>query len=119
MGVINCTQCRKNWEKAIAQQIHEKKYDYFAEASDAVTRGLMIAFVAVLDRRKYSEQYVRKMFEEMLLILDYPEVFGRQLESEKLAEDFSKKYNIDFDRVRLKIENKKEFMHRVRKGGAK
>lgn len=119
MGVINCTQCRKNWEKAIAQQIHEKKYDYFAEASDSVARGIMIAFVSVLDRRKYSKQYIRKMFEEMLLILDYPEVFGKQLESEELAQVFSEKYDIDFDRVRLKIEDKKEFMHRNTKGGAK
>ena len=119
MKAINCKKCRENWEKAFTQQLYELKYDYFAEASDSVARGIMIAFVSVLDRRKYSKQYIRKMFEEMLLILDYPEVFGKQLESEELAQVFSEKYDIDFDRVRLKIEDKKEFMHRNTKGGAK
>jgi hypothetical protein len=119
MKAISCKKCRENWEKAIAQQIYDMKYEYFAEASDAVARGIMIAFVAALDRRQYSKQYIRKMYEDMLLILDYPEVFGKQIESEELAKEFSEKYGIDFDRARLKIEDKKEFMYRNMKGGVK
>lgn len=112
MRTMNCKACRKQ----LKQKVYDMKYDFFVEASDAVARGIMIAFVAALDRRKYSKQYVKKMYEDMLLILDYPEVFGKQLESEELAKEFSEKYGIDFDKVRLKIENKKEFMYRNRKG---
>ena len=126
MKSMNCKACRKQQEqnckacrKQLEQKVYDMKYDFFAEASDAVARGIMIAFVAALDRRKYSKQYVKKMFEDMLLILDYPEVFGKQLESEVLANEFSEKYDIDFDTVRLKIEDKKEFMYRNTKGGAK
>lgn len=125
MRAMNCKACRKQQEqnckecrKQLEQKVYDMKYDFFAEASDAVARGIMVAFVSVLDRRQYSKQYIRKMYEDMLLILDYPEVFGKQIESEELAKEFSEKYGIDFDEVKLKIEDKKEFMHRNRKGGA-
>lgn len=112
MKVKTCEKCKKEILKQVRNEISLKKYDYFVEASESVARGILIAFVAVLDRRGLSKDYIRKMYNDMLLILDYPEVFGKTTTAEEYVEIFSKKYGINFDDVKLKIESKEEFMHR-------
>ena len=85
-----------------------------AESYETSTKTIAdtVAFIGVLHRRELSEGYIRKFYEDFLLILDCPEVFGNPVKSDELQKLYSEKYKIDFERIKCNYYSFDEYRHK-------
>lgn len=114
MKTPTCEKCRKAIAKAVSDEYSRNQYDIYAACSDDIAKAVTSAFIAVFKRRGYSKKYVQKLFNEFLLILDMPEIFGKQISSNFVMETVKNEYGIDLDRVKLRLESREEYEHRYR-----
>jgi hypothetical protein len=110
--VRTCDQCRKKIAEEVRKQCALWQYEMFRDIVEDVVRASATAMIAVLDRRELSKNYIQKFFDDLVFVLDYPEIYGKKLESLEMQEYFAEKYAIDFNRIKAKCETKQEFMHR-------
>ena len=111
--IQDCDQCRKLMCKEQEKQCMECQYEIFGAIADDVAKATIAAVIAVFDRRKRTPEYIAKFYEDLLFVLDYPDIFGEEkLHSESTKEELARRYGIDFGRIKLKKESKKEFFRR-------
>lgn len=113
--IQNCEQCKKQIAKEQDKKCLECQFDMFQATADDIGKAMTAAMIAVLDRRGRTPEYIRKFFDDLVFILDFPEIFGKQtLHSETMKEEFAKKYGIDFSRIEIKTETKAECFRRYK-----
>lgn len=112
----NCNTCRK--------EIYEKAKEEYAKKEYAVLEDMAFTFaiyatVGVLTaqiRRGRSKEYIQKLFDDLVVIYDTPEIFGKQITLTGLKETLEKDYGIDFNRINVHLETEKEFLKSLKKG---
>ena len=115
MKVRDCEKCKKAIAKEQEKACMSCQYDMFSKTADDIGKSMAAAMIAVLDRRKRTPDYIRKFFDDLIFILEYPDIFGKeQLHAESMKEHFEKKYGIDFDRIKIKVETKEECFRRYK-----
>ena len=77
---------RKETEKANSAA----QYDMYASSIDDMFRAALAVVVAVFHRRGRSKQYIKKIAEDFMFVLECPPIFGKQLSSTELMKQFEK-----------------------------
>jgi len=108
MKVMDCNKCRKQMQK----ECEVCQYEMFTAIVNDIVKAATVAFIGVLHRRELSEGYIRKFYEDFLLVLDCPEVFGSPVKSDELQKLYSEKYKIDFERIKCNYDSFDEYRHK-------
>lgn len=107
----NCTECRKKIHQE--EQNEYLKHEYAWLKDGMFTMACMSAAVALsaLMRRGRSKEYVRKFFDDMVLLYDTSSVLGKQLILPEVMKELEEEYGIDFNRIHVNFsETEKEFI---------
>lgn len=116
MKVKDCTKCRKAILQAARDEYLKRQY---AILSDGAFTFAIYATVAVLTaqvRRGRSKEYIQKLYDDIVMIYDTPELFGKTISVTDLKKSLEKEYGIDFNRINVHIEDEKEFIKSMKKG---
>lgn len=98
--------------KEVDRENAKHQYKIYLESVDTMFQAAATAMIAVMCRRGLSKKYIQKFFDDFIGILEFPEIFGKELRSDELQKRFEKEYGIDFSRIHVKIESEEEFLHR-------
>lgn len=106
----DCKKCRESIYKESEEQYLKNEYRFFSDAAYSMAIFSTIVALSVQHRRGRSAAYIRKFFDEMCFIFDYPEFFGKRLDMIEMKQFFEDKYEIDFNKIKLHLESEKEFV---------
>lgn len=116
MKAISCAACRKKIAKEAEEAYLKKEYAFFNDAAYSMAVYATCAALAVHHRRGRSKRYIRKLYDEMVLIMTVPAVFGKQITMSSVMKQLEEEYGIDFTRIKPNIESEKEFVRGAQKG---
>lgn len=116
MKSINCSACRKKIYKEAEAAYLKNEFAYFENAAYSMAMFSTIVALSVHHRRGRSKEYIKKFFDEMCFIFDFPELFGRRIDMLEAKAMLEKEYGIDFSKIVLHLETEKEFIHDLKKG---
>lgn len=111
----NCSECRKKIYKEAETEYLKHEYRWFGDAAYSMAVYSAVACLAVMRRRNRSRAYIRKFFDEMCFVFDYPEIFGKRVSMTDLMKIFEEEYGIDFSKINVHLETEKEFIKSVEK----
>ena len=115
----NCAECRKKIYKEAETEYLKHEYRWFSDAAYSMAVFSAVAGLAVMRRRNRSRAYIRKFFDEMCFVFDYPEIFGKRVSMTDLMKIFEIEYGIDFSKIKIHLESEKEFIRDIRKDDGK
>lgn len=115
----NCAECRKKIYREAETEYLKHEYKRFSDAAYSMAVYSTVAGLAVMRRRNRSRAYIRKFFDEMCFVFDYPEIFGKRVSMTDLMKIFADEYGIDFSKITVHLETEKEFINDIRRGSGK
>lgn len=119
MKSINCSACRKKIYKEAEAAYLKNEYAYFENAAYSMAMFSTIVALSVHHRRGRSKEYIKKFFDEMCFVFDFPELFGKRIDMLEAKAMLEKEYGIDFSKIVLHLETEKEFIHDLKKGDSR
>lgn len=90
------------------------QYQLYENVMNDMMKQAITAMIAVCEKRRYSKAYIQRWFKDVLMILEMPEIFGQQLSSNEMMAEYTKKYDLDFDRINVKMETLDEYCKRYK-----
>ena len=88
------------------------QYQLYENVMNDMMKQAVTAIIAVCEKRKYSKRYVQKLFEDLIMIIEMPDIFGQQISSNELMKQYAEKYGLDFGRINVKTESLDEYCRR-------
>ena len=113
--VQNCEQCRNLQMKAQENLCMECQYDMFESTADDIARATVSAVIKAMEYRGRKPEYIRKLFADIVFVLECPPIFGKQMHSPDMIAEQTEKYGLDFSEIKVQKETKKEFFHNYKK----
>ena len=110
MKTINCNQCRKKLAEEARNEYIKKEYAIFADSAFTMAVYSTVAALAVTVRRGRTKEYIQKLFDDMILVYDTPEMFGKPIVLTDMRRTFENEYGLDFNRINVHIEDEKSFI---------
>lgn len=112
----DCTKCRVAiYKKAQADYLKEQ-YKWHADNADSFAAFTTVCAIAVMERRGRSPEYIKKFFEDLCFMYDYPEFNGKRVDMVTLMKQFEEEHGLDFNKIHLHLESEKEFIRNTVKG---
>ena len=111
---IDCTKCRKAIYQEAKEAYLKNEYAFFSDSVHSLATFTTVAVLAVMERRGRSPEYIKKLYDDICFMYDYPEIFGKQLTMTELIHKFEKEYEIDFSKIKVHIESEKEFVKEMK-----
>lgn len=110
MKVKDCSKCRKQIVQEAKTEFAKHEYAIFSDSAFTMAVYATVAVLTAQVRRGRSKEYIQKLFDEIVMIYDTPELFGKPIVLSDLRETFEKDYGIDFNRINVHIEDEKSFI---------
>lgn len=111
--IQNCDQCKKQIAKEQEKACLGCQYEMFKLVANDVGKAMAVAMIAVCERRGRKADYIKKFYDDLIFILTYPAIFGKQrLDSGAMMAEYADKYGIDFSKVQINVETKDECFRR-------
>ena len=115
----NCTECRKRIHAEEQEAYLKKQYAWLNDGMYTMACLATTAAIAVQMQRGRSKDYVRKFFEDLVMIYTTSSVMGKPIDMVETMKMLEKEYGIDFKRIHVNFsESEKEFIKSC-KGRAK
>lgn len=115
MRVKNCSECRKEIYKQAQEEYLKHEYAIFKDAAYTMAVYSTVAALAVQARRGRSKDYVKKLFDDMVAVMETSTLFGKPIEMTDLMKTLEAEYGIDFHRINPHLESEKAFIKGVKK----
>lgn len=115
MKVRDCTKCRKLIAKEEEEKFLKNQYVLYKDMSYTFAVLSTAAVLGVMYRRGRSKRYVRKLFKDICLMYDFPEVMGKRLDLDDVIETLESEYSIDFSQIKLHQETERQFITSAKK----
>lgn len=110
--ITDCKKCRE-------QLWLDLQYDVFSNCIDSAACSAAVMSLAVLDRMGFTDEQMKKFFDEYVLISSISEVFGKAITAEDAMKKYEERLGIDFDKIECHYETKSHFMSRYRRENKK
>ena len=110
MKVKDCSKCRKQIINEAKTEFAKHEYAIFSDSAFTMAVYATVAVLTAQVRRGRSKEYIQKLFDEIVMIYDTPELFGKPIVLSDLRKTFEKDYEIDFNRINVHIEDEKSFI---------
>lgn len=105
MKAMNCKRCR--------EEFVNKQYNFFTESAHTMCCFSTAAVLAVMMKRGRSKEYIKKLYEDIKLMYDLPQIDGKQITMTEVMHQLETEYDIDFNEIKLNLETRKEFKHDI------
>lgn len=112
----DCSKCRVDIYRQAKTDYLKEQYKWFTECADSFATLTAVCAIAVMYRRGRSPEYIKKFFEDMCFMYDYPEFNGKRVDMVTLMKQFEEEYGLDFSKIHLHLESEKEFIRNANKG---
>ena len=76
----------------------------YGEAAKDAAKSVIGAVLMVCHLRKWHKERIIKLFDDILAVMDMPEICGKTMTDYDVQQFITKKYGIDFDRVHINFE---------------
>lgn len=94
----------------------EFQFQLYDLCVDDMFKAAAACMVATLHRRELSKQYIQKFFKDFCYILSFPETFGMSKGSDEMIAEYSKLYDLDFEKIHVCRESLEEYKKRYKIG---
>ena len=111
---IDCTKCRKAIIDGVRDEFLREQYKIFEDFADTFGKCCTAAVLMAMVRRGRSKQYIQKLFDELVLVYDSSNVFGKDIRSDDVIKQLEEEYELDFDRIHIHIESEKQFLREAK-----
>lgn len=111
----NCERCRKEIYKEAEEAYLKQKYSILNENAYTMAVFATAAVLAVMHRRGRSKRYIRKLYDEICFLYDYPAYMGKELHMTEAMKILEKDYGIDFRKLKIHTETEKQFLYAAKK----
>lgn len=101
---------RKSLREHAKQAALEDLYDRLPDICNQIGEHMVVAMLAVFEGRGNQPKYIKKFYEDLMLVLETPEIMGMKIVSNEVKKRYEKEYGIDFDRIQINIVSKEEFV---------
>ena len=118
MKVKNCQSCRKQIEENAKNEYIKREYAIFSDSAYTFAVYATVAALIAQIRRGRSKEYIQKLFDDMIMIYDTPELFGKPIVLTDMKNILEKEYGLDFTRINVRIEDEKSFTRALKTKGA-
>lgn len=112
----DCNKCRGKILKEAKDEFMKHEYAIFEDMAYTFAVYATVAALTAQVRRGRSKEYIKKLFDEMVMIYDTPEMFGKEITLTDMKNALEKEYNIDFQRINVHMEDEKTFTKSLLKG---
>jgi predicted patatin/cPLA2 family phospholipase len=103
--VKDCVSCREDIKA-------EVQYEMFDNAVFSISQSILAMAIWVLEYEGKSEEEIKKFINDFNFISSTRTVFGKELNATDAIEEYSKKYDFDFDKLEFHTETKYRFFKR-------
>ena len=110
MKVKNCQLCRKQIINEAKTEFAKHEYAIFSDSAYTMAVYATVAVLTAQIRRGRSKEYIQKLFDDIVMIYDTPEIFGKPIYLTDLRNTLETEYGIDFNRINVNIEDEKSFI---------
>ena len=110
MKVKNCQLCRKQIINEAKTEFAKHEYAFFADCAFSMAVYATVAVLTAQIRRGRSKEYIQKLYDDIVMIYDTPEIFGKPIYLTDLRNTLESEYGIDFNRINVNIEDEKSFI---------
>ena len=110
----DCYKCRQKIHEEETEKFIEQQYKFLPEVGQNVAEFATVVALSVMLRRGRSKEYIRKFFDEMVFMFDFPPFLGKRLTASEMQKKFEDDYGIDFKRIKVHFEEYNEFKKSVK-----
>lgn len=108
--IKDCSRCRQDIIKAVKKEFVESQYRFYQDFCDSFAMYSTCAVLTAMARRGKTKDYIRKIFDDMVMVFSTSDVFGNEITMNDMIKSLEAEYDIDFGRIKCHIETKHEFM---------
>ena len=116
MKVKDCSKCRKDILKAARDEYIKSQYAILQDCAFTFAIYATVGTLTAMVRRGRSKEYIQKLFDDIVMIYDTPQLFGKDISVGDLKRSLEKEYGIDFNRINVHIEDEKAFIKSLNEG---
>ena len=95
------------------------QYQLYENVMNDMAKQAATAMIAVCEKRRYSKKYIQRWFADFIMILEMPDILGQELNSNEMMKEYAEKYELDFDRIKVKKESLEDYFKRYKIKGVK
>ena len=110
MKTINCNACRKKITQETREEYLKGQYAIYHDLSQTFacfcTAAVLISFI----RRGRTKKYIQEIYNELVMIYDTPQVFGKEIKLTDVIKKLEIEYGIDWKRMNVHIETESQFI---------
>lgn len=99
--------------------IEADRVKIYHEQADNFAKSVIAAVLLTMHRRGRTKKYIQDLFDDILDVLNQPQVFGKSMTDIEVIKFITEEYGIDFERVHLRLETTAEIRIRERQEKAK
>ena len=109
--VKNCTACRKKIHEEEQEMYLKQQYSWLQDGISTMAALSATVAIAVQMQRGRSPEYIRKFFDDMVVLYNTGSVLGKKIELVPTMKMLEKEYGIDFKRINVNFsEDEKEYI---------
>lgn len=118
MKARSLDQCVKQAYKEAYKEAEEsflkKQYALYKDMAYTFTVLATAADLATHLRRGRSPEYIKKLFDEMCFMYDYPELYGKPLHLTEVMKKLEDECGIDFKKIKVHLETEEQFVKSIK-----
>lgn len=95
------------------------QYQLYENVMNDMAKQAATAMIAVCEKRRYSKAYIKRWFADFIMILEMPDILGHELNSNEMMKEYAEKYELDFDRIKVRKESLEDYCKRYKIKGVK
>ena len=108
--ITNCAKCREKIFKQLEQEFLKGQYAIYKDLAYTFACYTVTAVLMALIRRGRTKKYIQEMFNDLVLIFDTSDVFGKEINLTDMMKKLETEYEIDYKRIHVHIESEEHFL---------
>lgn len=117
MKAINCNACRKRIHEEEKKEFLKHEYAVLVDSAQTMASYAICGVLAAMIRQGRSAQYIKKIYDEMCIVFNTPEVFGKEITLPDVMSRMQAEYGIDWSKLNVNIESESQYIRQVKSAG--
>ena len=115
MKSMDCSTCRKRILESAQEAYLKQQYRVYTDAAYTFAVYATAAVLMAQIRRGRSKEYIKKLYDDIVLVYDTPQIFGKPISLTDIMHTLESEYGIDWKKLEVHHESEKRYLTGVRK----